>query len=592
MDQNKFSTLISMLEQRAIDHPQKVSHTFLQEGKTETGSLTYQQLDQQARAIAVHIQNLTAKGERAILLYPQGLEVIVAFYGCLYAGVVAVPTPLPDVSYLKQILPKLQAIIKDAQPSVILTTFQLKSIIDQLAPEIPDFQNLHWLITDKIALDSAQEWQDPEVTDDSLAYLQYTSGSTSAPKGVMISHRNILDNLVSSNQGSRIRPESSITTWLPYFHDYGLVTAILQPVYADIPCYFMSPVAFIKYPLRWLEAISRYRSTHNAGPSFAYDYCVHKIKPEERLMLDLSCWKVATIGAESISQKTLESFVEAFGECGFRQSAFDPGYGLAEATLTISCTAYEREKPIFCSVIASELEKNRIVEASSNNPDVIIRTIAGCGQPIPGMKVVIVHPEKLTQCQINEVGEIWVSSASVANGYWNNSSATALTFQAYLKDTDEGPFLRTGDLGFIQNGELFVTGRLKDLIIIGGTNHYPQDIELTVEKSNSLIVSTCSAAFSINVEGQEQLVVVAEINHNNQEGQETEISKETIETIIKGIRELISKHHQLRVCAIVLLKYGTIPRTLSGKIQRFACRKYFLEGNFKTESIWREDYPS
>jgi acyl-CoA synthetase (AMP-forming)/AMP-acid ligase II len=592
MDQNNFSTLISMLQQRAIDQPQKVSHTFLQEGKTETGSLTYQQLDQQARAIAVQIQNLTAKGERAILLYPQGLEVIVAFYGCLYAGVVAVPTPLPDVSYLKQILPKLQAIIQDAQPSVVLTTFQVKSSIDKLVPEIPDFQNLHWLITDKIALDSAQEWQYPEVTDDSLAYLQYTSGSTSAPKGVMISHRNILDNLVSSNQGSRIKPESSITTWLPYFHDYGLVTAILQPVYADIPCYLMSPVAFIKYPLRWLEAISRYRSTHNAGPSFAYDYCVHKIKPKERSMLDLSCWKVATIGAESISQKTLESFVEAFGECGFRQSAFDPGYGLAEATLTISCTAHEREKPIFCSVIASELEKNRIVEASSNNPDVIIRTIAGCGQPIPGMKVVIVHPENLTPCQINEVGEIWVSSVSVAKGYWHNPSATALTFQAYLKDTDEGPFLRTGDLGFIQNGELFVTGRLKDLIIIGGTNHYPQDIELTLEKSNSLIVSTCSAAFSINVEGQEQLVVVAEINHNNQEGQETEISKETIETIIKGIRELISKHHQLRVYAIVLLKYGMIPRTLSGKIQRFACRKYFLEGIFKTEIMWREDYPS
>ncbi|MBE9260304.1 AMP-binding protein [Dolichospermum sp. LEGE 00246] len=193
-----------MLQQRAIDQPQKVSHTFLQEGKIEVGSLTYQQLDQQARAIAVEIQNLTAKGERAILLYPQGLEVIVAFYGCLYAGVVAVPTPLPDVSYLKQILPKLQAIIQDAQPSVVLTTFQVKSSIDKLVPEIPDFQNLHWLITDKIALDSAQEWQYPEVTDDSLAYLQYTSGSTSAPKGVMISHRNILDNLVSSNQGSRI----------------------------------------------------------------------------------------------------------------------------------------------------------------------------------------------------------------------------------------------------------------------------------------------------------------------------------------------------------------------------------------------------
>jgi acyl-CoA synthetase (AMP-forming)/AMP-acid ligase II len=611
----KFPTLIHLLRYRAQNQPNKTAYTFLQNGDIEVGSLTYQELDEQARAIGSCLQNLNAKGERALLLYPQGLEVIAAFCGCLYAGVIAIPVPPPDPSRMKRTLPRLQAVVEDAQASLILTTSQIKSSIERLPSEIAGFRNLRWLATEEIPLKLAASWQEPEVHGGTLAYLQYTSGSTSLPKGVMVSHSNVMHNSTCINRSFHYTSESISATWLPYFHDYGLVDGLMQPLYAGIPSFVMSPLAFIKRPERWLQAISRYQVTHSGGPNFAYEYCVRRIKPEQRSNLDLSSWCTASIGGEPIRKETLENFVAAFSQCGFRGNALYPGYGLAEATLAVSITKEQTNEPIFGCFVANGLEKNRIVEATLGQSEV--RTVTGCGQSVSNMKIVIVHPEKLVQCEKNEVGEIWVSGDSVALGYWNNLEATERTFQAHLADTGEGPFLRTGDIGFLHNGELFVTSRMKDLIIIGGANHYPQDIELTVEKSNPSIKPTCTAAFSVDVEGAERLVIVAEVERRYQgerrlsqaselpdgidfrqkiRRQEVEDCLESevhqpldAEDLIKAIQKAVSGHHELMVYAVVLLKTGSIPKTSSGKIQRSACRKGFLENSLDVVWKWHEN---
>lgn len=613
----KFSTLIELVRHRAENQSDRIAYTFIKDEKTESEKLTYQELDKKAQAIAALLQSLNAQGERALLLYPQNLEVITAFCGCLYAGTIAIPLPPPDSARLKRTLPRLLTVIKDAEAKFILTTFPIKSSLNQLVPEISELKNVRWLITDEISLELASNWKTPKINSDSVGYLQYTSGSTREPKGVMVSHKNLMHNLAGINQALRYTPDSIAATWLPYFHDYGLVDGILSSLYAGIPSFVMSPIAFIKQPFRWLQMISRYRVTHSGAPNFAYEYCVQRITPEQREALDLSCWRMAGIGAEPIRQETLERFAETFSHCGFRRNSLNPGYGLAEATLIVSCIKKETDEPIFRSFAATELAKNCIVEPVSLSQKK--RTITGCGKPLKEIEVVIVNPEKCIQCEPDEVGEIWVSGDSVALGYWNNLAATQYSFQAYLADTGTGPFLRTGDLGFFKDGELFITGRLKDLIIIGGANHYPQDIEMTVEKSYISIRPTFSAAFSVEVKGEEKLIVVAEVerryskekNRDNAEnnllkkaevlhserrqieaenGITSEVDRPFNATeAFKAIRQAVSESHEIRVYAIALLKAGSIPKTSSGKIQRSACRKGFLEKTLEVVEQWCEN---
>lgn len=610
----KYKNLVDILRNISEDQPSKIAYTFLQNGEIEAASLTYQELDQLARAIATKLQHLKAKGERALLLYPPGLEFIAAFYGALYAGVIAIPIPPPDTARLKRTLPRLQAVAKDAQASLILTTSPIIAVIEEYRHQIAEFQGMQWLATEEISIELAKEWKEVDLQSDMLAYLQYTSGSTSTPKGVMVSHQNIIHNSKCINEASHYNPDSISVTWLPYFHDYGLVDGLIQPLYAGIPSFVMSPLAFIKQPLRWLQAISRYRVTHSGGPNFAYDYCVRRITPEQRESLDLSSWCTASMGAEPIRQDTLTAFVKTFGECGFRPSTIKPGYGLAEATLVVSFTKPEKQEPVFCHLQASSLEKNQVFEVMKEQQGVF--TVAGCGHPVGDTKVQIVDPEKCIQCAPEQVGEIWISSASVCQGYWNRTEETQRTFQSYLADTGEGPFLRTGDLGFLKNGELFVTGRLKDLIIIAGANHYPEDIELTVEKSYTSIKPTCCAAFSVEAEGKERLVVVTEVERRYQadrrkqttdipqgvncyrtdrreqkleDGLDPDVRQSfNAEAAIKAIIQAISEHHELQVYAVVLLKSGSIPKTSSGKIQRSACRIGFLEKSLDVVEQWVE----
>lgn len=577
--QNEPTTLLELLRHRALQQPDGHAYTFLIDGKKESPPLTYSQLDQQARAIGALLQQYQAKGERALLLYPQGLEVIAAFCGCLYAGVIAIPVPPPESGRLKRTLPRLRAIVKDAQASFTLTTAGILSLIENVHDEFPEFEQMHWIDTEQVDLELANQWQNPQIDKDMLAYLQYTSGSTSTPKGVMLSHYNLMHHARYLKQACGYESDSITTTWMPYFHDYGLVEGIMVPLYNGTPCYLMSPFAFIKRPVQWLRNISKYRVTHSQAPNFAYDLCNRRVKSKELAELDLSSWQAAGNAAEPINPKVMASFVEIFSPCGFSWEAFAPAYGLAEYTLLVS-NKPKGEKPVIAALDAACLEQDKVVDAKLDQQQGV-RLIAGCGKRVCDTNIAIVHPDTLTRCAPDEVGEIWVSDPSMAQGYWQREEETKETFRAYIQDTGEGPFLRTGDLGFLKDGELFINGRIKDLIIIRGTNHYPQDLEWTVQHLHSALRPDYGAAFSIEDNGEEQLVIVQEVERRT-ENLDTE-------QLIGDIRQEISEQHELQVHAIVLAKSGTILKTASGKIQRRACRQNFLAGTINVLATWSEN---
>ena len=534
----------------------------------ESEVLTYAELDKQARIIAAQLQKISTPGDRALLLYPAGLDFLKAFFGCLYAGIIAIPAPFPEASRLKRTIPRLQSIVKDAQVTLALTVADILCQVEEYTNHITELKSVNWLDSKKIHTELA--WQDPQLTNDKLAYLQYTSGSTSTPKGVMLTHRNVMYHCHYMQEVCQYQPESISVTWLPYFHDYGLVEGLLQPLYNGTPCYVMSPFGFMKKPWNWLQTISHYKVTHTQAPNFAYDQCVKRTKPEQIALLDLTSWRSAGNGAEPINPQVLENFYKTFAPAGLTWNACSPAYGLAEATLMVSCCSPSME-PTISYFQAEALTQNRVIQATAESK--LVRAVTSCGRILPETKVVIANPDTLTQCAPDEVGEIWVASASVAQGYWQHPLATQETFQAYLTDSGEGPFLRTGDLGFILAGQLYITSRIKDLIIIGGTNHYPQDLEWTVEESHSSFRSNHCAAFSIQVEGEEKLVIAAEVERGTSE------KPEDIAELFNIIRKAITREHELSVYAILLLYRGSLPKTASGKIQRSNCWNLFQTGN-------------
>ena len=574
---NHKKTLVELLRWRAIHESNQRAFTFMIDGNVEGTALSYGELDHQARSIGALLQQHQVQGERALLLYPQRLDVIAAFFGCLYAGIIPIPAPAPEASRLKRTIPRLQAIAKDAQTSIVLTTSEIIAIVAEGRFAIPEFQKMHWLTTEDIAIELAQNWRNPNVNDNDLAYLQYTSGSTSTPKGVMISHKNIMFHCANLQESCGYTPDSATVTWMPYFHDYGLVEGLIVPLYNGTPCYVMSPFSFLRRPFNWLQTISRYKATHSQAPNFAYDQCVRRITAEQRAQLDLSCWQAAGNAAEPINPKVSKNFLQAFETSGFRPEAFCPAYGLAEATLLASFSP-QTEAPVVIHLQPSALEENQIVEAS--NSQEVVRQVSGCGRIVCNTKVAIVNPETLAKCSPDEVGEIWVSGPSVAKGYWQRPEDTKLTFQAYIADIGEGPFLRTGDLGFIKDDQLFVTGRLKDVIIIRGTNHYPQDIEWTVQDSHSALRAENGAAFGVEVNGEERLVIVQEIERNSQQ-------HINVDRVFEDIRKKVFDQHEIQAHAVLLIKPGTLPKTSSGKIQRSACRQGFIEDSLSVIAIWK-----
>jgi acyl-CoA synthetase (AMP-forming)/AMP-acid ligase II len=584
----EFSTLVEVLRWRALHQPEQRAYTYLLDGEVEGDHLTYAAVDCQARRIGALLQSYRARGERALLLYPTGLEFIAAFFGCLYAGVIPVPLPPPNPAQQQRTLPRLRAITNDALPSLALTTSSILSKVEGLFSQAPELQTMRWVATDKVTGRLETEWEDPAVSSDTLAVLQYTSGSTSAPRGVMVSHGNLLHNSAHVNHAFDLTPDSDVSvSWLPAFHDMGLTNGIIGPMCIGSPCFLMPPQSFLQRPVRWLQAISRYKGTVSGGPNSAYELCARRITPEQRETLDLSSWYAAFTGAEPVRADTMKRFAAAFASCGFRPSFFYPCYGLAEATLMVS-GGLVKDEPIVCATQAQALAQNRIVEASEQQPNV--RTLVGCGRAMPDTKIVIIHPESLTPCAPGVVGEIWVSGPSVAQGYWNRPEETERTFRAHW-NTGEGPFLRTGDLGFLKDGELFVTGRLKDLIIIGGRNLYPHDIELTVEQSHPAIRPGCCAAFSVDVADDERLILAAEVERRHKAASRCQQDEDArphpkgrlqldVEAVGRAIRRAVAEVHDVRVHAVVLLRAGSLPKTPSGKLQRGACQVSFLNGTF------------
>ena len=570
-------TFVELVQRRACDNPDRCAYSFVREDASET-TLTFGELDRRARSIAATLQQLAEAGERALLIYPPGLDFISGFFGCLYAGIVAVPATYPKP---RRPMPRLSAIAGDCEATIALTTERTLATLD-FARAGRELQALRWIPTDHLCKPTPNGWRCPEIGVDDLAFLQYTSGSTSDPKGVMVSHGNLLHNLEMIRQGFRLEqvcPDPANGTgvfWLPAYHDMGLIGGILEPLYVGGRSVLMSPASFLQRPLRWLRAIQDYGAVVSGAPNFAYELCVRKTTPEERAPLDLSSWQLAFCGAEPIRAETLDLFAEAFAPCGFRPTAYYPCYGMAEATLLVA-GGEGPGRPVVSTVERSALAEHKVVRASENNGSQT-QKLVGCGKALLNQQIVIAHVEHDTRCPPGRVGEIWIKGPNVARGYWNRPDENQQTFGAHLADTGEGPFLRTGDLGFVSEGQLYVTGRVKDIIIIRGRNLYPQDIELTVENAHRALRHSAGAAFSVEIDGHERLATIQEVDRQHRDPD--------LQDVIRSIRRAVAEEHELDVYAVVLIGQASLPRTTSGKVQRNLCRQRFSTGGLKVLAQW------
>ena len=573
---NFVQTLVDLLRYRSIHQPSRIAYIFLPD-ESNAISINYEELDRKARAIASRLKHCDVENECVLLLYPAGLDYISAFFGCLYAGAIAVPAyPLrPNRSIYR-----IESLMADSGAKIALSSTKATSSIKRCFNLVPKLNCIDWVITNNIKLSLSNEWSPPTIDGNTIAYLQYTSGSTSSPKGVMISHHNVLYNTFDMAQTWEVDSDSVLISWLPHFHDFGLVFGILEPIYSGCTGILMSPESFIQKPIRWLQTISKYKGTHSGAPNFAYDLCAERQATIKDVYLDLSSWKVAVNGAEPIHYQTLVNFVTAFEPCGFSWEAFSPGYGLAEATLKI-CSVRPHTRPTICTVQSSALKRKKVVEDFSQSLGET-QKIIGCGRPILSNQVIIVDPESLLPCAPDSIGEIWISSNSVAQGYWQNLEATEKIFNARSDKYKEKPFLRTGDLGFLKDGELFVMGRLKDLIIIRGRNYYPQDLELSAQQSHPAIRAGFGAAFTIEAKNEERLVLVLEVERKF-------IRNSNVTEIAQTVAQAIAEKHEIKLYALALVKTGSIPKTSSGKIQRYVCQKYFKSQELSLVGQWQEE---
>jgi len=561
------STLVDVLRWRATVHPDNIAYTFLKDGTSAEANLSFAELDQRARAIAALLAELGLQGERALLLLPSGLEYITAFFGCLYAGVIAVPAHPVQASLFQHEQSWFHGLLNDAQPLAAFAPPEISRTLPDEIQENPRLARMHWLSAQSIDDALADTWGRPACTSP-IAFLQYTSGSTSTPKGVMVSQQNLIHNQQVIQTACAHTQESTVVSWLPLHHDMGLIGTVLQPVFVGSRSVLMSPARFLQEPASWLRAISNYQAHSSSGPNFAYDLCSSRVSAEQKEGLDLSSWKIAVNGAEPVRYESMERFARSFAASGFRKEAFRPCYGLAESTLMVT-GARIAEFPLATEVSASALEHN-IVRTPDDKESA--RLVVGCGSALHGQTVKIVDPTTLKEVPEGDIGEIWLSGPSVTQGYWGRPEETDRTFCAHTLPDGKGPFLRTGDLGFLDHGQLFLTGRLKDLIIIRGRNLYPHDIETTSQRSCPGLRPGCGAAFTVECGGEEVLVVVNEVERH---------SAKPAEALLPLIRKAVSIEYGIRAYMVVLIKTGTIPKTTSGKIKRQECRSLFLAGKLK-----------
>lgn len=562
------ASFVQILRNRAQERPDDEAFVFFGD---DDGQLSYGELDRRARGVAAAIQTGAEPGERILLLYPPGLEYVVALFGCLYAGAVGVPAYPPDPARLNRTLPRLHAILRDARARTVLTIEGIRAVAGDLLED--SFDGMRLLATDTDAAGGAGAWRDPTPGPETLALLQYTSGSTGTPRGVMLTHGNLLRNSEFIRRSFGHSPISRGVIWLPPYHDMGLIGGVLQPVYAGFPCTLMSPLTFLRRPLHWLRTISSYGGTTSGGPNFAYEMCVRRISPEQREGLDLSSWDLAFNGSEPVRKDTLDAFADAFAPCGFRREAFYPCYGLAEATLMVSGGAKLQPLRTF-RADAALLDQKLSAEPAPEGTRTKI--VVGCGLPDREHAIAIVDPDTLARRAEREIGEIWVAGPSVAQGYWKHAHGTVETFGATLPDDGSGPYLRTGDLGFLLAGELFVTGRAKDMVVVAGRNHYPLDIEQACEGVSGLR-RNCGAAFAVERDGREGVALVYELASD---------PSVDADAVVNGIRKAVAGALGLQVQAVTLIAPRTIPKTSSGKVQRWVCRSQFLDGTLEAVAEW------
>jgi acyl-CoA synthetase (AMP-forming)/AMP-acid ligase II/lauroyl/myristoyl acyltransferase/acyl carrier protein len=554
-----FSNLVELLQWRARERPDALALAYLDDELNICASLTYRQLERKARCIGAHLSEQLSPSERVLLVYPENIAFLPAFLGCLYAGLIAVPVIFPDPNRLPRLLPRIQKIIEDSQSRLVLS-------LEKATASLGVFFGDGLVATDTLPEDRIDGWQHLPITPHQLTHLQYTSGSISIPKGVMITHANILHNLEEEGKFSLYSEQSKVLNWMPHTHDFGLMSGLLQPIFYGVPVFTLSPVTIARQPIRWLQAITKYRITHSNGVPFALDYCVNRTTSVQREGLDLSCWRMATVGAEPIRPETLERFIETFSPYGFHPATLYPAFGLAEYTLVVT------KKPLGQDIYTTWLD------LGGNQ----LSRLTGCGCPIGGTRVEIVDPDTHQPCPPGRIGEVWVSGLSMSPGYWNQPELNREIFQAQLKPSGDGPFLRTGDLGLFQDGELFVTGRLKDMFIIHGQNYYPYDIEWMLQDCHPALAGCRGAAFAIEVDGQEKPVVVHETNppvehpHN-------------FEQVVEVMRGTLAERFEMTLQAVVLIKRGDLPRTSSGKIRRPATRQAYLENRLNPLHQWRLD---
>jgi len=554
--------LVQLTRMRAARAPAHRLYTYLADGEAQEVVITLGELDRRARIIAMELQRHDCRQRPVLLAYRSGVEFIFAFFGCLYAGAIAVPVPAPRPN---RGAARVRAVLQDADPAVVLTESALARRLEECVPS----RTRPCVHTDALQDGDAHAWQEPVSGPDALALLQYSSGSTATPRGVMLSHGNLLANLETVRQAFEHDEESTVVGWLPPTHDMGLIGNILQPLYAGARCVLMPPEAFVMRPLRWLQAITRYRGRTSGGPNFAYEHCLRQVRPEQRADLDLSTWSLAFNGAEPVRMETMRRFAEFFAPCGFRPEAFYPCYGLAEATLFVS--GGPRGAPRDAGPAGDDHTlRNRVVD---------------CGAAGAGQELRIVEPERDVPCAQGAIGEICVAGASVAQGYWRRPELDAQTFVGLDGPGSQQRFLRTGDLGFLLEGHLHVVGRRKDLIIVAGQNYFAEDIEASVVRHCQAVAPGSCAALAVPGADGERLVVVIELDRRAREAAGLWSGEGDAARLVADMREAIVRDHDVAPAEVLLVQRGRLPRTTSGKLRRHACTQAYLDGALQARQV-------
>ncbi|MCP3921472.1 MAG: fatty acyl-AMP ligase [Desulfobacterales bacterium] len=567
-------TIVDFLKDRATRNADDLAFRFMGNGEIDgpMTEWTFAELFHQSAGVAEDLVEQGLSGSSVLLVFPPGLDFVKAFYGCLLAGARAVPVPLPN--------PKSKnpfgRIFKTAAVSggtTVLTTQQLADMV----PEGSDMPVTLRAVTDRVVTD----WNGPKAEMDEVAYLQFTSGSTGHPKGVAVTHAHAIANLRVMGQMLRIKPSKPGIVWAPHYHDLCLVGHVLGPVHFGFESTLMSPLEFLMKPVRWLRAMSHYKIANTACPNFGYEYAARRIKPEDCEGLDLSHWEVAGNGGEPVLPQTMEVFNKKFGPFGFRPQAFMPTYGMAESVLFVAGLKSETKPPKLLTLSSTDLETHKISLLDENDPDG--RIVVSCGSPGSDHKIIAVDPETFTQCNPNQVGELWLKGPSVPGVYWGMPEQSEATFGGRLSDTEEGPFLRTGDLGFVADGEIYVTGRLKDLIIIAGRNHYPSDIELSVQRSGAPVRLGSCVAISERINGAEELIIVAEVDDRKLPADAKNGASESLDefwaSAVKTVQGAVTKGHSLSVRSVVFVEPRSLEKTSSGKPRRSYYQSLYLKGD-------------